>query len=578
MADGNDRPKQKQQQTAGYALHPYYYHPYFASPQLAGAGYVPMVAHGAQQAVAGAPAYGWPAYAGGYVAAMQMAQGAGGQAAAYYFPYAHPAYAQYAYQVAAQQPQQGAESSTTPESNEDASGVEKSVPSPLEAMEPIGGGLVRKVSKGFSKDKSKWRLSRQSSKPSLALDGTGGDANEDWSLPSSPMMGRKQSYSVSPRGCGSAFLPDKEVLEPFTRSELHLVEALRIMSGEIGRPSSDKAKMRLSRLEEAAVVEMRVVSKESRGEVIGLQNPLNSKICYLNSLVQILIPITPLMEVLSLALTQGSAGVWSCALCRIFRTFFKPPIGQIPSLLTVKGMDKILRDLGGVGTQQDVAEALGVVLNKVHEEWKHSLRRQLWLPVEGGDRSNTPSNHGLEEDSIVYKLFRGIRCANSQLEIFTQIHLASPTGSSCMLNLVDLLQSTLQGELHYLPPVLCIELSRHLSENQLTTSQTSVPFSGSMKIPSSCRTSGCNERNYQLVGAVVRSGVYANSGHFWAAQRRGDEWFWINDTEVTPCNVSLEDQSDEMGGLISKKLEATSNWCLLVYADPNASVAIHPYN
>jgi hypothetical protein len=100
-----------------------------------------------------------------------------------------------------------------------------------------------------------------------------------------------------------------------------------------------------------------------------------------------------------------------------------------------------------------------------------------------------------------------------------------------------------------------------------------------LKVPSSCCTSSCNERKYQLIGAVVRSGVYANSGHFWVAQRRGPNWFWINDTDVSQCsNISLEDLQDETEGLISKKLEAASNWCVLVYADPEAKVAIHPYN
>lgn len=559
MADGNDRPKQKQQPNAAYTMHPYFYQSYYASQQMAGSSYAPMVAHGATQ-----QQYAWPGYPAGYVAAMPM-----GQVAGYYFPYGHPAYAQYAYQVTQQEHlEQPTPDTSAPEVPEPTTVLEPSCTAEEPVMEPIG--LVRKVSRGFSKDKSKWRL--LSRRPSLPLSGT--DEGEDWNLPSSP--GRKVSYSVSPRCCGSAFLPDREVLVPFAKKELHLVEALRIMSNELGKPECDKLLCRLGQLEEACRVEMKVLSVvPSRGEVMGLQNPLNSKICYLNSVVQLLVSVSPLMQVMSLALTQGSAGVWTTAFSRIFRHFFAQPLsmGQVPSLLTVKGMDSVLKELGGIGTQQDVAEALGVVLNKLHEEWKHALRNQPWIPIESGSPTN---HHGLEEDSIVYKLFRGVRCVNSQLEIFTEIHLAPPsagTGTS----LVDLLENSFKNELHYLPPVLCIELSRHLSENQLTTSQSSVPFSGTMKIPDSCCTHK-SSRTYQLIGAVVRSGVYANSGHFWAAQRRGDKWFWINDTDVSECDVTVQDLTDDSNGLISKKLEAATSWCVLVYADPNSTVAIHPYN
>ena len=148
------------------------------------------------------------------------------------------------------------------------------------------------------------------------------------------------------------------------------------------------------------------------------------------------------------------------------------------------------------------------------------------------------------------------------------------------MNLPSLLASSCAGDaslLHYLPPVLCIELSRHLSENKLISSQASIPFSGSLRIPLSCCTEDCNtDRKYQLIGAVVRSGVYANNGHFWAAQRRADKWFWINDTEVSECKVTPEEQRDENECLIAKRLDASSNWCVLVYADTDSEISIHP--
>jgi hypothetical protein len=635
MSEAGERAKSKGVPASGYAVHPYYYQQYYMAQQMANSGYVPVMANTAQNQPQGSSGqYAWPLYATGYPSGVQVVQGMNGAVPAYYFPYAHPSYvaqyqAQYGYQQAtsAAMTNNSSTSANVAVTEDSAATVVTDTanaingqtaeahapPSPpatlpitsrsisrvsdtpsvsrtttlnrtssCEGMEPLP--LTRKVSKSFSVEKSKWRLSRTGSKPSLAIDGTGGDEDEDWNLPASPLMGRRTSLSVSPRPCGTAFLPDDDgrsdaiqasrvTPRSFTASDIHLIDAIRMFSKEMEMPIDSKFAERLEMLENAATVQMSVLSQDIIfGDVLGLENPVNSKICYLNSVIQILLPVCPLSQVFSLALSHGSAGPWTDAIARAMRLFFQPRMGVSPSLLNVKGMGAVLKELGGLGNQQDVAEALGIVLNKLHEEWKHVLRIQPWAKI-----SNRESLHGLDEDSFIYKLFRGIRCLGKQFEIFTQLHLAPPTSGGNRLT--ELLAQTFKHELHYLPPVLCIELSRHLSENQLTTSQTSVGFSGTMTIPEACCTKECNrDRTYQLVGAVVRSGVYANSGHFWAAQRRGNKWFWINDTEVIECDVSEADQIDMSSDLLSKKLDAASNWCVLVYADMNAKVAVHPYN
>jgi hypothetical protein len=625
MTDGNERQKPKISQQSAYTMHPYYYQQYYLAQQMANGGFIPVMTANGQYAY-------HPMYAAAYQTGVPMVQGAqSNPGTGFYFPYSHPAYAQYQQHMGYQHTVGSSEANgtSTKQSPTDSvdgastmidspmlpaqditSGTVEEIPTPesiqqvalsrtvsqhhdtpkhsrtstiqrtnsMEDMDPLP--LSRKVSKTFSVDKSRWRLSRSGSKPSLAIDGTGGDENEDWDLPASPLMGRKPSLSVSPRHCGSEFLSDKEELpeqakEPmrnFMKTEIHLCDAVKMFAKEVEMPIDSKFAERLERLENAASIKMSVFTEAPVGEVIGLENPVNSKICYLNSVIQILVPISPLSQVLSLSLSHGSAGPWTTALARAMRLFFRPPMGIVPSLLHVGGMDLVLKELGGVGTQQDVAEALGIVLNKLHEEWKHRLRSQPWK----GRKEKATA--GLDEDSIIYKIFRGVRAMGRNLELFTQLHLAPPGSSGN--SLMDLLSQTFHAELHHLPPVLCIELSRHLSENQLTTSQTAVSFSGTLQIPDSCCTTECNqrERTYELVGAVVRSGVYANSGHFWAAQRRGGRWFWINDTEVSECDITEVDQSDRSSGLISKKLDAASSWCVLVYADTKARVAIHPYN
>ena len=576
MADGSDRSDQRPS-NAGYTMHPYYYQQYYAAQ----AGYAQPAVPGQQQLY---PVVD-PTQPGGYrwvhpmvyqqmmqqhmmyQQAAMMGQTAGG----YYFPYTSQSTVS---------PTVTATSSSSSRAEPVAESSPVSDPplppsSPKEAPPLDALTLNRKTSRGFLKDKSKWRLNRLGSKPSLALDGN--EDGEYMALHPSPMQG----FSVSPRHCGTAFLPDD--IDPcpklkYTRSSLHLVDAIRIAAKELERPKDPELATRLTHLEEAMVVELNMtMSQLDNNDVIGLLNPLHSKICYLNSVMQILLPIAPLIQVLSMSLTHADerSMPWTVAIARSFRLFFRPCMGVQPSLLTVPGMDSVITDLGGVGIQQDVAEALTIVLDRLHEEWKHRLVTKPWVD-DANTGEVTPSNHGLTEDSIVYKLFRGVKEVDGKLEIFTAIRLAPPMGGGMTLG--ELWVQTFRREksqMQYLPPVLCIELSRHLSENKLTTSQSSVPFSGSLVVPLECCGVDCG-RKYELVGVVVRSGVYANSGHFWVAQRRGQKWYWINDTEVSECNVTLEEQEDSVSDLISKKLDAASNWCILVYADVASKLTIHP--
>jgi len=405
------------------------------------------------------------------------------------------------------------------------------------------------------------------------------ESDEEQQLSQPPMIGADDAIESDQM--------TKEV-SVYSRDSMHLVDAIRLVAME--RESlvqvGENLKSRWDQLKEAMNVEIPLIGNANDTiQPVGLMNPVNSKICYLNSVIQILLPIAPLMQLMSMSLSHvcetslNNDLRWTCAMARAYRLIFNPPIGSHVSLLNAPGMDTCISDLGGIGTQQDVAEALCIVLDRLHEEWKY------------GGLGGGP----LGENSIIYKIFRGIkRYSKTGEEMFTTIHLAPPGMSlgsgpisptkvtaSSSVGLVDLLSesfSNLSGQLiQDLPPVLCVELSRHLSENQLTTSHTSVPFAGSLRVPRSCCTDECNDRKYELIGVVVRSGVYANSGHFWVAQRRDAKWYWINDTDVSDCsNIDESDMIDSERNSISKKLDASSNWCVLVYADAECKIKFHP--
>ena len=630
MSDGNDR-SQKRQSNSGYNMNPYFYQHYYAAAVPAGAYAGAGMVQGQQAVYAVADpsqpgGYRWvyhPAYVAAHSGMMAAATGAQQQQGvpAYYFPY-HPSYAAHPYyqqqQPVAQQdqprlngsPDTSSSSSSSvlaPSSNQGSLDQSQppappsSVPEVDDSGSFVGGGrpplsrsttnngglqytrtmtgtsvgvpepllLIRKTSQGFSRDQSRWKLSRTSSKASLGVANDSED-EELVNLPSSPLMGRRASLSVSPRHCGTDFLPDEPT---YTKSTVHMVDAMRLKASK--KPTSfldETIAERYKALERVMSVEMSMID-HIHTEFVGLLNPVNSKICYLNSVIQILIPISPLMQYMSFCLSHVSDNelLWTQALARVFRTMFHPPIGTHASLLACEGIDACIDHLGGLGNQQDVGEALCTVLDRLHEECKYETV------------CDGKATKGDDDDSIVYKLFRGIkRYGNGQDEMFTTLHLAPIGGANGTQSLTDLLELNFgvsQGcQLENLPPVLCIELSRHLSENQLTTSQTSVPFSGSLRIPKSCCTNDVNaQRNYQLVGVVVRSGVYANSGHFWVAQRRGSKWAWINDTDVSELDsINQDDQLDYAENIISKKLDASTSWCVLVYADIDSKISLHP--
>jgi len=257
------------------------------------------------------------------------------------------------------------------------------------------------------------------------------------------------------------------------------------------------------------------------------------------------------------------------------------------SLLSVPGVERLVNsEFGGVGQQHDTGEALGLILERMHSEsyWP------LALPA-GAQRGP-----GLDEDSIVYRLFRGQFAVDAALpsgerrfreEMFLTLQVA-PT-SAKRTDLLTLLTSTFRapaapvGEskrIAALPPVLIVELSRHTSENKETMSQASVSFPGTLVLPSGCLTEECAarergmSRRYELSGVIVRSGLYSNSGHYWVAQRRNEDWNWINDEEVTPIpTVTPAMVADSSRGLISSALEAGASWCLLVYIDQEATLS-----
>ena len=309
----------------------------------------------------------------------------------------------------------------------------------------------------------------------------------------------------------------------------------------------------------------------------GLRNPQHSKICYLNSICQVLLPVTALFTFLTHTTFSDPKQNWLRAVARIFGEF-RSPAGPF-NILSFAGVERLVGESFGLGQQHDTGEALTFLLERLHAESR-------WL-LEG--TIHPSRGPGLNEDSQIYRLFRGVFEVDAVLpsnerrhrdEMFLTLQLAPSKKTDTLVSLLSntfIAATSTIGEskcISYLPPVLVVELSRHLTENKETMSQALVTFPGTLNIPESCLSKQCEGREYQLSGVIVRSGVYSNSGHYWVAQRHDSDWHWINDEEVTPIKTVTETVMRDRTGVIATQLDAATSWCMLVYIDQLATVEI----
>ena len=433
----------------------------------------------------------------------------------------------------------------------------------------------------FTKDRSRWVLKQPppeiaepvSSKGPLSAWGTALPAQVAHrsevpvSSPKAP-----QAPSAAPSG------------PPLSKTAPSVVDALHVLCGSLPRQQ-----FHANALDELISYWRKPVAVESLNfQVKGLKNSKQQNVCYVNSVIQMLVPIGGMAELLIRSVSDGKKGqkkiaddnhTWLRVLGSVLRWFKEEGSGDV---LTCPGMESLLiKEFGALGVQHDTGEALCAMLEGVHRELRWRLEGET-----GG--------LGLEEDSPVYRFCRGIVRVTELLpsgigrvrrEMFLTLQLApiAKVRKSDLISLLIAHYGTGNGaegkQLHTLPPALFVELSRHTADNKLVMSQASIAFPGTLEIPSACFAPGRQpdtKTNYQLSGVIVRSGVYSNSGHYWVAQRLNNSWNWINDQEITPINVSQEAQIDSTKNLISSALDVASSWCILLYIDQLAKVKFGP--
>jgi ubiquitin C-terminal hydrolase len=293
----------------------------------------------------------------------------------------------------------------------------------------------------------------------------------------------------------------------------------------------------------------------------GLRNPQGSSICYLNTIIQIIVSLPKLAHFF---LNLESDSEWCSFLKTILTNFISSANSTSFSLLDDPTHLKLIeKTFGSIGTQQDIGEAFVWLLEKLHQETR-LVSNSIHIPT-------SPSmGPGVSESSPIYDMFRGVYsvdllpqkfpATNStqitpklRSEMFLTLQIAPERRKQDLLPLIISNLHRSNKKISQLPDILVIELSRHLSEAKETMSSSHVMFDMSLSLPESLLAAGAAKKQYELVSVVVRSGLYTNNGHYWICNRINGQWQWINDEVI--------DQVIDEKSVIS----ASNNWCLLVY-------------
>lgn len=344
----------------------------------------------------------------------------------------------------------------------------------------------------------------------------------------------------------------------------------------------------------------------------GLRN--NANICYLNAVIQAILPCSTLMQLLSNC-TQDAERPFTTMLVRVCQEFHDKKnrqqsqkqqngslAGDTFDVSTLGPVKDILDTWQAVGTyqfgsQQDAGEFMFYILNGMHEEckWKATesvpgaaaeTSKDSWAEVGKGNKKVEVRSSGLKEDSPIQRIFGGtirsvVRGKNAKadsvtLELFTQLSLdiSAPHVTSvkeavahlCSVEHID--SKTKRNGLQELPAILILNLKRFAYlQGGVQKIKKAIRYEEKMKfLPSLLATEASDDtRNveYTLMAVINHHGERADVGHYNALVRYNDTWFMYDDATVRPIDVRE---------VLSQHFAAY----LLVYQSSKPKVCIRP--
>lgn len=322
------------------------------------------------------------------------------------------------------------------------------------------------------------------------------------------------------------------------------------------------------------------VNNISRAKYVrrGMKNDANN--CYVNVVIQSLLPCSALMQLLSHCAPSDPDRPFYTGMVRLCKEFHnkKPDThGDVFNVLLLPQVKDIINTWQSIGAQQDAGEFLFYMLNGMHEEckWKVSPSEPSpsssstadgssadddWAQVGKHNRKVEVRSAGVHEDSPIVRIFGGLirssvwshlnKADSVSLEPFNHLILdiSSPTVDSvwsaleayCGAEAVNEGWATKRLQFKMLPKVLIVNLKRFSYNKDTGCPQKikkAVKYEEKLTFDRSWVVDDVEPPEYQLTAVICHHGDSANGGHYNAAVRYNNEWYMYDDALVRQMEV-----------------------------------------
>lgn len=307
------------------------------------------------------------------------------------------------------------------------------------------------------------------------------------------------------------------------------------------------------------------INNASRAKYVrrGMRNDPSTNNCYVNVVVQSLLPCSALMQLLSHCSQNDPDRPFYNGMVRLCREFHGRKDSHANDSCNVLAMPQVMEIISrwrAIGAQQDAGEFLFYMLNGMHEECKWTARSPTAQPApsnaEGrGDDEDEVRSAGVHEDSPVVRIFGGLirsslRSKNAKadsvsLEPFNHLILdiSSPGVDSvwsalaayCVTEDVNEGQATKRLQFQLCPKVLILNLKRfsyNKDTNRVQKIMKAVKYEENLVFDKEWLVEGVESPKYQLCSVICHHGDSVNGGHYNAACRYNNEWYMFDDSLV----------------------------------------------
>jgi len=301
----------------------------------------------------------------------------------------------------------------------------------------------------------------------------------------------------------------------------------------------------------------------------GMRNTENN--CYVNVIIQSLLPCSALMQILSHC-SPDYERPFHTGMHKLCREFHSKSHTEALDVLGLPQVKKIISDWQSLGAQQDAGEFLFYLLNGLHDECKWKI-----VPDEGtssssqdtgkaareggeGEQSSKDDEQlrpdvrssGDHEDSPVFRIFGGIirssvqarnsRTDSVSLEPFNGLTLDISSSSVdsvwsaleayCGKEDVNEGNATKRLQFKAVPRVLILNLKRFSYSKDTGYPQKirkTVKFDERLTFDRSWLVDDVEPREYQLTAVICHFGDLVTGGHYTAAVKYNSDWYNYDD-------------------------------------------------